>query len=458
MLWAPGRRLLVVGLLATITLLAVEALAVSTVMPLVEDDLGDLWLYGWVFSGFFLGQVLGIVVAGWWSDRGAPVAPFGAGVGLFILGLVVGAAAPAMAALVAARVLQGMGAGAVLAVAFVCIARVVPPAARPRMLALLSSAWVLPAVVGPGLAGIVGAELGWRAVFGGLVPFVVVAGAIAVFAVRVVPRGGGDEPGGSTRAGRAVVIPAIGVTAGSALALAGLSPEVGWIGVPLVVAGLGSALPAVANLTPPGTLRARAGLPAAVALRWLQMAAFFGAEVFVPYGLVEIHRQGPGEAGVALTLAALAWAGGAWSQERLVLRVGPRRLARTGAALVLVGIASTATSLTGTAPPLYAFGGWLVAGAGMGLAYAPTALVVLGEATRGGEGAATSGLQLAETLGVAVGTGVTGAVVGLAELRGWATTAALAAVFVLAGAVGVLAWFVGRRLPRQVPDTSHRPG
>ena len=67
--WAPARRRLTLGLVMTITLVAFEALAISTVMPVVKDDLGGLALYGWVFAGFFLGNLLGIVVAGQAADR-----------------------------------------------------------------------------------------------------------------------------------------------------------------------------------------------------------------------------------------------------------------------------------------------------------------------------------------------------------------------------------------------------
>src|SRR5260370_22431098 len=72
-LWAPQRRALTAGLVLTITFVASEALAVVTVMPLVARDLGGLRLYGWVFSGFMLGSVVGIVAAGREADRrGAP--------------------------------------------------------------------------------------------------------------------------------------------------------------------------------------------------------------------------------------------------------------------------------------------------------------------------------------------------------------------------------------------------
>jgi MFS family permease len=82
-LWAPQRRALTTGLVLTITFVASEALAVVTVMPVVARDLGGLRLYGWVFSGFMLGSVVGIVAAGREADRRGPAVPFVAGVVLF---------------------------------------------------------------------------------------------------------------------------------------------------------------------------------------------------------------------------------------------------------------------------------------------------------------------------------------------------------------------------------------
>src|SRR5262245_35412278 len=88
-LWAPERRALTAGLVLTITFVASEALAVVTVMPVVAHDLGGLRLYGWVFSAFMLGSVVGIVMAGRAADRRGPGIPFVAGLGLFVSGLAV---------------------------------------------------------------------------------------------------------------------------------------------------------------------------------------------------------------------------------------------------------------------------------------------------------------------------------------------------------------------------------
>ena len=106
-LFAPGLRGLTIGLVSTITLVALESLAIGTVMPEVAKELGDLPLFGWVYTAFFLGSLIGIVLAGGVLDRMPLQRPFAVGLGLFGLGLVIGGLAPSMPVLIAARFLQG---------------------------------------------------------------------------------------------------------------------------------------------------------------------------------------------------------------------------------------------------------------------------------------------------------------------------------------------------------------
>ena len=179
-LWAPHRRALTFGLVLTVTFVASEALAVITVMPLVARDLHGLALYGWVFSTFQLASLIGIVAAGRDADRHGPARPYVAGLILFSAGLLVAGLAPFMWVLVAGRCLQGLGAGAVPAVAYVAIGRSLREAQRAQMMAVLSTAWVVPGIVGPGVAAAVAHLFGWRWVFLGLIPLVAVAGPLAV--------------------------------------------------------------------------------------------------------------------------------------------------------------------------------------------------------------------------------------------------------------------------------------
>ena len=154
-LWSPERRPLTVGLVLTITLVAAEALAVSTAMPIVAHELGGLELYGLVFSSFIASSLVGIVVAGLLIDQRGVVTPFVIGLVLFAIGLIIAGAAVSMPMLIVGRLIQGLGGGAIPPIAYVAIGRSLPELLRPRMFATLSTAWILPGVFGPAIAGVV---------------------------------------------------------------------------------------------------------------------------------------------------------------------------------------------------------------------------------------------------------------------------------------------------------------
>lgn len=183
-LWSPERRPLTLGLVLTITLVAAEALAVSTAMPIVARDLGGHELYGLVFSAFMVGSLLGIVAAGTLIDARGVVLPFVIGLALFAIGLALAGAAVSMPMLIGARFIQGIGGGAIPPIAYVAIGRSLPDHLRPRMFATMSTAWVLPGILGPGIAGIVAETFSWRWIFLGLLPLLAVSGTMAYRGLR----------------------------------------------------------------------------------------------------------------------------------------------------------------------------------------------------------------------------------------------------------------------------------
>jgi MFS family permease len=439
--WDPSHRRLTVSLVLTVTLVAFESLAVATVLPVISRHLGDVRLYGWVFSAFFLGSLVGIVVAGGLADRRPLALPFGAGLVLFGVGLAIGGAAQSMPVLVAGRTLQGIGAGAIPAAVYVGIGRGYSPELRPRMFAVTSTAWVVPGLIGPALAGLVADHIGWRWVFLGLLPVVVLAGVLTLPAVRRIAPPPNDEPS------PIAIIDALRVAGGSGLVLAGLTVASPGSTAGLIVVGALVGVPAFLRLVPPGTLRARPGLPAAVLARGLLTFAFFGADAYVPFTLSTIRGASATMAGVALTAATLAWTVGSWVQERKVATVGPRRLIRIGLGFIAAGIAGMATLFFNATTVWFGPVAWAVAGFGMGVAYAPISLVVLQEAKPGQEGRASAAMQISDVLGTAFGTGVGGAAVALGHGRGWDSRVGVALAFGIAAAVGLAALGVARRLP-----------
>ena len=454
--WTPERRPLTIGLVATVTLVAFEAMAVATVMPLAGGELGDVTLYGWTFTAYFLASMLGIVGAGAAVDRWGVRLPFVAGVAVFAIGLAIGGLATSMPMLVAGRAVQGIGGGVLTPVAYVMIARGYPETARPKMFAILSSAWVVPALVGPAVAGSIGDRLSWRFVFLGLLPIIAIAGALTVGAVRRL----GDTLDGAgvatAREGAGRLARAVVTGIGATLVLEGLRNPLSLFSAGLMVAGVVIGLPALAGLLPAGSLVARPGVPAAIFSRAALAFAFFGAEAYLPLALVSARGTTAFEAGLALTAAALSWAAGSWIQARRSATWGERRLVQLGFGLALLGIASTSVVLLPAVPVYVAIGTWAIVGLGMGLAYASTTLVILRTVAPEEQGSVTSALSLAEVVGVSVGTGLGGASIAAMATAGLSPVLGLAGAFAIAAAVAVLGGLLAARLPGRA-DAGARP-
>jgi MFS family permease len=442
-LWAPDRRALTVGLVLTITFMAAEALAVVTIMPQVARSLGGIHLYGWVFSAFLLGSMVGIVAAGREADRTGPARPYVAGVALFGAGLVVAGLAPSMLVLVVGRTLQGIGAGAVPAVAYVAIGRSFPELLRARMMAVLSTAWVVPGIVGPLISAGVAHVFGWRWVFLGLLPLVAVTGALAL--------------PGLVHLGKATTPPvvehrladALRAAGGTGLIIGGLAGGVSVVAAAVVVAGIVALVPALRRLLPQGTLRSRRGLPSTILSRGMLTFAYFGADAFVTLAIVTVRHHSVAVAGIAVTGSTLAWTVGAWIQARFNARWEGRRLVRMGLVLVLAGVVGMLVVLRPAVPLWVAFAAWTVAGLGMGLAYAPISLMMLREAPEGREGWASASLSLSDVMGSALGAGVGGAAIAVCGNRGWPLSAGVAVAFALPAVVAVVALGLSGRLPSQ---------
>jgi MFS family permease len=448
--WAPERRLLTVGLIGLVTAAAFEGMAVPTILPALVADLGGLDLYGWAFSAFWLTNIIGITLGGADADRSGPARALAIGVALFAAGLVMAGVAQNMPMVIAGRAIQGLGSGAMGSVVYAAIARAYPSSVTPRMIALVSSAWVVPGLIGPALAGTVTDALDWRWVFLGIVPPLLVMGA-AVYpqlarlgpAVRDIPAARSD-----TRRALDAVRLAVGSTAVLAALTLGSLP----LGAVLAAGGLWLAVGALRHLLPAGALRLAPGRPAVVAAAFGVSFAFFGTEAFVPLSVVDVRGGSVTLGGVALSAAAVTWAGASWLQARAASAGIRRTLVTSGAGLIGVGIVITAAVLLPDVPVLVAAVGWTVAGLGMGLAYSMLALVMLETATPGEEGFSSSAFQLMFTLGTAFGAGIGGAIVAVAEGGALELAPAIGIVFGLMLVVAVLTVGVSRRVPRGPSD------
>ncbi|MDQ1476143.1 MAG: hypothetical protein QOE62_1372, partial [Actinomycetota bacterium] len=178
--------------------------------------------------------------------------------------------------------------------------------------------------------------------------------------------------------------------------------------------------------------------------------AFFGTDAYVSYTVTSVRHSSIALGGIALTAATLTWTGGSWILLHRIRRLGPQLFVRAGMFLIACGIALMVAVAQSVVPSAVAVLAWGVAGLGMGLSYSPLSLVVLDQAPPGAEGSASAALALCDTLGVALGTGVAGAIVGAGATLDWTRGTALTVAFVLSGAVALVTSIAAVRLPEMI--------
>jgi MFS family permease len=297
----------------------------------------------------------------------------------------------------------------------------------------------VPGLAGPALAAFVADHFGWRSVFLGLLPLVIVAGSLALRELRSVA-------GHPDREARRVFLDAVRVATGAGLALGGLQARDVVVSPVLLAGGLLLGVPALRNLLPAGTFTAGGALPTAVLSRGILTFAFFAPDIFVPLTVTTIRGESVVLSGLALTAGTIAWTTGAWIQERTVFRVGAAPLVRNGFLLIAVGIAGMGAVLSETVPAWVCVPAWGLAGLGIGMAYSSISLTVLRHAPAGSEGATASSMQLADVLGSALGTGIGAVAVGAAVASLGSAVIGVAITDALAGALAIAGVLVASRL------------
>ncbi len=429
-LLSPSTKALTIGLVMVVTLIAFEALAVQTSLPVAEKHLGDLSIYGWTFSGFTLATLIGIACIGQLSEKLGTYRPMLIGIILFGVGLALAGSAGSMPVLVVARIIQGVGGGAINAVGYYSVARAYGDEIRPKMMATLTSAWILPSLIGPYLAGYIAQTFSWRYTFLGVLPVAIVTAFVVLPALSKVDRDrlpsthlahertsnnfqSTPRPDLETVVlispnshqliwsplflfvGVAAVL--VGSSAKNLFGMAAIS------GVGIVVVGL-----ALRWLLPPGVLGKSPGLLGALLVKFLTFLSFIGVEALLPYTLVAIRHKSPSYAGLVLTVSALSWAGAAWFQTRYLAKYGYRISVSLGLALIALGDLGVAALLSNSVPTEVAFLAWLIAGVGIGFAYPTTALAGIQACSQSSPASGISAMQICEVIGGALAAGLGG--------------------------------------------------
>ena len=440
-LLSPAYAATTVGMFALCAFVAFEATAITTVMPTVAAQLDGVGLYALSFAAPLASGVVGMVAAGGWSDRRGPVAPLAVALVLFASGLVVCGLAPTMEVLVGGRVVQGLGGGALTVCLYVLVGLIFPEALRPAIFTSFAAAWVLPTLFGPALAAYVADVLGWRWVFLGVVVLVALAATLIVPSLRGLDARAAGVPASRTRLAWAVA------AAVAVLALELLGSRPGAVAL-LTIAAAAVVVLALTRLVPAGTLLLHHGLPAVIATRGLLSGAFFCGETYIIFVLQERWGLSAGVAGLALTGVGLSWTAASWVQARMAHSLSDRGAMLIGSALVVGGSVGLTSAVVLHVPAALAVATYVLAGAGMGLAYPRTSVAMLADSGDSDRGFNSSALSIADSLGGALTISASGVAFAVATRAGGD---AFVAALSLGGVVGALAVLAASR-------TGPRPG
>jgi MFS family permease len=395
-----------VAVLTTIALAAFDALAVIAALPEIGADLGQVWLLPWVINGFLVASTIAVVVAGPVIDAFGVRATFRVTLVGFVAASVACALAPSMPLLVAARVVQGLGGGLVVAVCYASVGVAYPGRLVAKAFAAESAVWGIAGFGGPAVASVLVATLGWPSVFLLNLPLGLAA---AVVGWRAFPeRVEGAHPlhfdlrGVLVLASFVVVVllgvGQVGVWSLPALGAAGLLGWAYW---------RHSTRHPDPVLAPEHLIGPRYRRDHLIA--FLVLAAGLAADSYLPLYLRAARGSSTAFAAFSVLWLTVGWTGGSFLTSWLIDRHGARRLVLGAFAVQGIGLAGCFALVLaeGSIPLLFA--GFFLVGLGVGVG-STTALIRVQRRTDAAEmGRANAAHQFARNLGITFGVAVGGA-------------------------------------------------
>lgn len=401
------RPLILVACMLAMFMSAIEATIVATAMPTIIGDLGGFSLLGWVFAVYLLAQAITIPIYGRMADIYGRKQVFFFGASLFMLGSVLCGIAPDMYWLIGYRLLQGLGAGAIMPLASTIIGDIYSATERPKVMGYLSSVWGVSAIAGPLLGAFIVQHLPWALVFWLNLPI----GLLSVlFLWRYLPAHQQLHNHVLNLAGTAWLTLFV-----SSLLLALLQAEIfGWWGVPL----LALSATALALLI---RQERRVAEPLFPLVLWQNRvivagnigglvigAAMMGISAFLPTFIQGVMGGTPLESGTTLALMSIGWPLASTLSGRLMLLSSYRTTALLGALLLLAG-GLFLLMLQPHGDLLWGRVAAFTVGAGMGLCNTTFLVSVQNAAHYSIRGIATACTVFTRMMGSAMGTAILGA-------------------------------------------------
>jgi EmrB/QacA subfamily drug resistance transporter len=413
------RLLVIASVMTSMVMIALEATIVSTAMPQIVAQLGGLHLYSWIFSSFLLTQTAMTVVFGKLADVYGRKPMMLVGIAVFLIGSILAGFAESMMTMIAFRLIQGVGAGAIQPVAMTIVADLYPARERGKIQGYLASVWAVSAVVGPVLGALIIRDWSWPWIFWINVPIGIAAAVgFTVFLHEHAKRERRSvDIVGAALFTVAVTALLIALTeAGTAEHLpAALACGVFCLSMALFVVQERRAADPMISFA----LWSRRPIAAANGVGLLANMALVGLTTFLPMYVQGVLHRSPVVAGLALTVMLVGWPAAATMAARNFHRFGLRQILVAGSVLVPTGT-SLLVLLTPQSSPITAALGSLVMGLGMGLISVSSIVLIQELVDWPQRGSATASNLFARNLGSTLGATALGAVLnyGLIHANG----------------------------------------
>ncbi len=455
------------AVMLSVGLVAIDATVLATAVPAVVDDLGGFTQFPWLFSVYLLTQAVTVPLYSKLADQYGRKPMMLFGVGVFLLGSLLCGLAWNMGSLIAFRAIQGIGGGAVQPIGMTIVGDIYTVAERAKVQGYLASVWAMSSVVGPTLGGLFSDYVSWRWIFWVNLP---IGAAVLWMFVRHF-----DEH--VERAPHRIDVPGALLLSGGGLALliGLLEGGVRWAWTsPLSIGLFGAALVMIVGFVlvearaqepvlPLWVFRHRVILPA-VLTALVVGVLLIGLTSYIPLYGQSVLGHSALMAGFALAALTLGWPLSAANAGRLYLSIGFRSTMVLGSVLGLIGsllllTLDAGSSLLHLAVPCF------VMGLGFGLAVSPSIIAAQSAVPWHSRAVATGATMFARTVGSAVGVAIFGALVnarvtdsvggGSVNLEGLSPDVlepAIHTVFVGSAVVAVALVAVSLLMPRSVTE------
>lgn len=402
------------SLMLATSLVALDATIIATAASVIARDLGHFEQLPWLFSTYLLAQAVSVPIYGRLADVLGRKRMMLAGIALFLVGSVLCGLAWSMTTLIVARVIQGLGAGAVLPMSMTITSDVYTLEERARTQGYLASVWAVSSVVGPTLGGVFSEFVSWRWIFWINIPLSLLAAGMLWRSFRERPRETAREPidylGAALLTGGSTLLILGLLEGGTAWAWTSGTSVAIFAGAAALLAAFTVSAARVSHPIFDLRLLRRRVIGASTAGSLVIGVVVMGLSTYVPVYAQNVLGTGPLVAGFALAALTLGWPLTASVAGRVYLRIGFRLTGLIGATLVLTG--AGLTLLLGAGSEVWQVAAaCFVIGAGMGLTAVPTLIAAQTSAGWHERGAVTGTNMFARSLGSAVGVAVFGAVV-----------------------------------------------